>query len=217
MKTENAVLMQKALESLKGKWGLAIGGVVIYYLIMAIAQIGPRYSHSHETVTISLAATAQLIITGPMVLGLSTFFLNISRNSEARVEQIFDGFKNFGTALVAYLLMILFVILWMLLLIIPGIIAALSYSMTFYILADDKSISAMDALNKSKAMMDGYKWKYFCLNLRFIGWAILCIFTLGIGFLWLAPYVIVSNAKFYDDIKGDATEVATDVEFSTSV
>jgi uncharacterized membrane protein len=214
MKTENSVLMQKALESLKGKWGVAIGGVVIYYLIMAIAQIGPRYSHPYESVTISLAATAQLIITGPMVLGMAIFALNISRGKEARVEQLFDGFKRFGTALSTYLLMILFVILWMLLLIVPGIVAALSYSMTFYILADDKSIGAMEAIDKSKAMMDGYKWKYFFLNLRFVGWAILCIFTLGIGFLWLVPYMIVSSVKFYDDIKEAATE--TDMGFSTS-
>jgi len=97
--------------------------------------------------------------------------------------------------------MSLFILLWSLLLIIPGIIAALSYSMTFYILADDNSIGAMDAINKSKKMMYGYKWKYFCLGLRFLGWAILCILRLGIGFLWLSPYVHVSVTKFYEDIK----------------
>ncbi len=208
MKTENAVLMQKALESLKGKWGTAIGGIVIYYLIIIIAQGGARYYPATSLIL--------LIIAGPLALGIASLSLSISRDSEARVEQIFAGFQNFGTALVAYLLMVLFIVLWMLLLIIPGIIATLSYSMTFYILADDKSISAIEAIDKSKAMMDGYKWKYFCLNLRFIGWAILCIFTLGIGFLWLAPYIIVSHAKFYDDIKGDATEAVTDVEFATS-
>jgi uncharacterized membrane protein len=100
--------------------------------------------------------------------------------------------------------MILFILLWTLLLIIPGIIAAISYSMTFYILADDNSIGAMDAIDKSKKMMDGYKWKYFCLGLRFLGWALLCILTLGIGFLWLMPYMQVSMAKFYDDVKANS-------------
>jgi len=75
----------------------------------------------------------------------------------------------------------------------------------------------MEAIDKSKAMMDGYKWKYFCLNLRFIGWAILCIFTLGIGFLWLAPYIMVSHAKFYDDLKGESIQEESNTEFSTSV
>ena len=61
----------------------------------------------------------------------------------------------------------------------------------------------MDALRKSKEMMDGYKWKYFCLGLRFIGWALLCVLTLGIGILWLSPYVQVSYAKFYEDVKNN--------------
>ena len=97
--------------------------------------------------------------------------------------------------------MAVFILLWMLLLIIPGIIAALAYSQTFYILAEDESIGAMDALKKSKEMMNGYKWKYFCLSLRFLGWVLLCILTLGIGFLWLAPYVEVSYAHFYEELK----------------
>ena len=75
--------------------------------------------------------------------------------------------------------------------------------MTFYILADDNSIGAMDAMDKSKKMMDGYKWKSFCLGLRFFGWSLLCILTLGIGFLWLMPYAQVSMAKFYDDVKAN--------------
>ena len=150
------------------------------------------------------AFIALLIISGPMALGIAVFSLSISRKQDAKLEQIFQGFNNFGTALGAYLLMGLFTFLWTLLLIIPGIIAAISYSMTFYILADDNSIGAMDAINKSNKMMDGYKWKYFCLGLRFFGWALLCILTLGIGFLWLVPYMHVSMAKFYDDIKANS-------------
>jgi uncharacterized membrane protein len=192
MKTENLVIMKMARESLDGKWGLAIGTFVIYMLIVCAPQFVPI-----------LGPLAILIITGPMVLGVAIFFLKLSRGQDARLEQIFEGFNNFGTSLGAYLLMILFILLWMLLLIIPGIIAALSYSMTFYILADDNSIGAMDAIDKSKKMMDGYKWKLFCLGLRFFGWALLCILTLGIGFLWLFPYMQVSFAKFYDDIKAD--------------
>ncbi len=195
MKTENGVLMQMARESLKGKWGIAIGTLVVYLLIVVALQIIPV-----------VGPIVSLLITGPLAIGLAIFSLSISRNQDTKLEQIFQGFNNFGTALGAYLLMVLFIILWMLLLIIPGIIASISYSMTFYILADDNSISAMDAIKKSKKMMDGYKWKYFCLGLRFFGWALLCILTLGIGFLWLMPYIQVSMAKFYDDIKANPLE-----------
>ena len=133
------------------------------------------------------------------------FSLSLSRNENARLEQIFEGFRNYGTVLGACLLMVVFIILWALLLIIPGIIAAIAYSQTFYILAEDDTIGSMDALRKSKEMMDGYKWKYFCLGLRFIGWVLLCVLTLGIGFLWLSPYIQVSYAKFYEDLKTNQT------------
>jgi uncharacterized membrane protein len=193
MKTENVVLMQMAKESLKGKWGLAIGTIVVYILISVALQLIPY-----------VGPIASLIISGPFALGLAYFSLSISRNQNPKLENIFQGFNNFGTALGAYLLMILFIILWALLLIVPGIIAAISYSMTFYIIADDNSIGAMEAIDKSKKMMDGYKLKYFYLGLRFFGLGLLCILTLGIGFLWLMPYMQVSMAKFYDDVKANS-------------
>ena len=93
----------------------------------------------------------------------------------------------------------------MLLLIVPAIIAAFSYSMVFYILADNPDISPTNALKKSKEMMMGYKWKIFFLGLSFLGWALLAILTLGIGLLWLMPYIQVSTINFYEDIKDNNT------------
>jgi uncharacterized membrane protein len=199
MKTENVVLMRMARESLSGKWGLAVGTFFVYLLVVGAIQGGVRIN--------PLSGIVGIILAGPMALGVSIFSLALARNQQARFEQIFDGFFNFVTALAAYLLMVLFVILWTLLLIIPGIIAALSYSLTFFILADDPAIGPMEAIDKSKKMMYGFKWKYFCLALRFLGWAILCLFTLGIGFLWLIPYMQVSFANFYDDVKANQANI----------
>lgn len=191
MNIENAVLMRQARESLAGKWGLAIGTFAVYILInMVVGSFK------------GAGAIASLLVSGPLAVGLSLFALSISRNKEAKFEQIFEGFKKFKKALIAYVLVLVFVLLWSLLLVVPGIIAGLSYSQTFFILADDETISARDAIKKSKKMMYGYKWKFFCLGLRFIGWGLLCILTLGIGFLWLLPYSQVSMAKFYDALKG---------------
>jgi len=190
MVKENTELMAEARESLSGNWGLAIATFLVYGIIISIFQVIP-----------TVGPVLVLFIAGPMLVGVSMFSLSLSRGENARLEQIFEGFKNYGTVLGAYLLMVVLILLWMLLLIIPGIIAAIAYSQTFYILAEDDAISSMDALKKSKEMMDGYKWKYFCLGLRFIGWALLCILTLGIGFLWLSPYIQISYAKFYEDIK----------------
>ena len=195
MRKSNVVLMREARESLKGKWGLAIGTFLVYILITGLpGTVQPA------------ASIISLLIGGPFALGAAMFSLSISRGKEARLEQIFDGFKRFSIALVAYLLMILYVLLWMLLLIVPGIIAGLGYSMTFYILADDESIKAEDALRKSKAMMNGYKLKMFYLCMRFFLLALLCVLTLGIGFLWLIPYINITMAKFYDDIRQIQTE-----------
>ena len=189
MATENVILMKMARESLKGRWGLAIGTFLIYTVI--VSSFGAMQK----------VGLISLLVAGPMALGAAIFSLSLSRGGEAKVEQIFDGFRYFANSLVTYLLMILYVFLWLLLLIVPGIIAAMSYSMVFYIIADNPTLKPSETLDQSKKMMDGYKWKLFYLFLRFFLLALLCILTLGIGFLWLIPYANVTMAKFYDDIK----------------
>ena len=193
MKTTNSTHTKMARESLDGLWGLAVLGSFIYFIVLMGVQL---FAEIDPLLTI-----VSIIVSGPLGLGIIIFSLNISRGNNPKIEDIFEGFQNFKSAVGAYLLMLLFIFLWSLLLIIPGIIAAFSYSMTFYILADDPSITPMEAIDKSKAMMMGNKWKYFLLNLRFLGWGLLCLLTFGIGFLWLLPYMQVSFAKFYDDIK----------------
>jgi uncharacterized membrane protein len=197
MNTDNLTLMRASREALRGKWGIAILTFFIYALLTTTS--GTMRTHGSY---LTISSTLTLIIGGPLALGAAIFSLSISRGKEARLEEIFLGFNNFGTALITYLLLLLYIFLWTLLLIVPGIIAALGYSLTFYILADDPNIKPQDALKKSKSMMDGYKEKLFYLSLRFLLLAILCILTLGIGFLWLIPYVHVTMAKFYDDVKG---------------
>ncbi|MDD5093241.1 MAG: DUF975 family protein [Dehalococcoidia bacterium] len=193
-KLANKEIMLQAKEALSGHWGLAIGTVVVAFLLYELPLMLINLFIPFSGTVIGF------IIGGPAWLGISIFFLALCRKQNAQLEQIFQGFKRFKVALCAYLLLSLFVLLWMLLLIIPGIIAALSYSQTFFILAEDEAIGARDALRKSKQMMEGNRWKFFCLNCRFIGWGILCILTLGIGFLWLMPYMSVSFARFYDDV-----------------
>jgi len=83
--------------------------------------------------------------------------------------------------------------------------------MAFYILNDNPTLGAMDALKASKQMMKGYKWKLFCLQLSFIGWCLLSIFTLFIGLLWLIPYIQASIAAFYQNLK-DASETKPTID-----
>ena len=141
-----------------------------------------------------------IIIYPPLCLGFCIFSLSLSRKQDPHFSQIFEGFSKLGVSIGAFLLGTIFSLLWAFLLIIPGIIAVYSYSMTFCIIAENDSIGPLEAITKSKKMMDGNKWKLFCLSWRFFGWILLCILTFGIGYLWLIPYMMVSYAKFYDDI-----------------
>lgn len=192
----NSVIRKIARKKLKGNWGTTILAFLIYMLIIIPISFIPI-----------AGVIANFILAGVFSLGFAILFLNLIRSNNANLGDLFKGFKNFGRALLAYVLMVLFVMLWFLLLIIPGIIAAIKYSQTFYILADNPDIKAIDAIRESKRMMDGHKWKYFKLQLSFIGWALLGILTLGIGYLWLVQYMYASYALFYENLKGNKLDL----------
>ncbi|MFW6022096.1 MAG: DUF975 family protein [Halanaerobiaceae bacterium] len=189
---ENYKLRQKARNQLRGQWGTAILLNVIYGALGFLpALFMPRGS----------GYIINLLLAGPLTLGIIACFVNLIRGKVFRFEMLFDGFSNFKTAFFTYVLMIIFIGLWSFLLVIPGIIAFYRYSMAFYILNDEPDLTAMEAINKSKEMMYGYKGKLFMLNLSFIGWSILSTLTLFIGYLWLAPYIQTSLANFYQNLK----------------
>ena len=200
--TSNKALMTLALKSLKGKWGIAIGAWLAFFILTNL-QIGWEWQvNDGGDYKVGLKIIG-LIIGGPLSLGYTTLILLISRNQKPDFAILFSGFKRFGVSLAAYLLMAIFTILWLLLLIIPGIIACLRYSQTYYILSEDENIGPLEAISKSKEMMVGNKWKLFCLYCRFIGWFILCIVTLGFAGLYVGPYISQSCANFYNDLIND--------------
>ena len=186
MKSETPLreITAAARVSLSGNWGVAIGLFLLFQLLLGGT---------------SLSYTSWLF-TGALTVGLCSFFLNLSSGS-VRISMLFDGFNVFGKSFGVIFLTGLFIMFWSLLLVVPGIIKTYSYSMAFFIVADDPSVGALEAITRSRQIMNGNKWRLFCLYLRFIGWGILCAFTLGIGLLWLWPYMMASTAAFYEDIK----------------
>lgn len=190
--TANRDIRSEALSALSGKWGIAIGTFIVYLILTTSLQFIPI-----------IGPVIGLVIGGPFALGLILFCKSIANGQEAKLEQMFDGFKNLGTALATYLLSAVFIFLWSLLLIIPGIIMGLAYSLAMYIISDDSEIGAYEAIALSRKMMDGYKMKLLGMILIFFGLALLCILTLGIGFLWLFPFMQVTMVKFYQDVKAD--------------
>lgn len=186
--TPNRELMARARASLNGQWGNAVVACIIYMAVSFAVNLIP------------FGGLLGLLIAGPLYVGFSIFFLAVIR-ARGEVGQVVAGFQRFGPCLGAYLLMVLFILLWTLLLIIPGIIMSYAYMMTFFVLADDPQVGAREALRRSVEMMRGNKWKLFCLYFRFLGWALLAMLTCGIGFLWLMPYMQTATAHFYEDVK----------------
>lgn len=149
---------------------------------------------------LSIYALVCFIIGGTVQLGYAKFNLALIDHKDAQVSDLFSQFHRFGDGFLLSLLTAIFVTLWTLLLIIPGIIAGYSYAMAPYILYEHPGLRPMDAIKASKELMRGNKWRLFCLELSFFGWALLSALTLGIGTFWLRPYEEAAQASFYRQI-----------------
>lgn len=165
--------------------GTFLAGSFVYIMI-AVLIIGVLY----------------FILGSVIAVGYARFNLNLVDRVEGSFENLFAYFTYWKTTAAAQILQGIYILLWFLLLVIPGIIASFSYAMTEYILAEHPELSASEAISRSKQMMEGNKWRLFCLQFSFIGWNILCAFTLGIGNLWLTPYKQAATAAFYREVSG---------------
>ncbi|MFZ4104363.1 MAG: DUF975 family protein [Sediminibacterium sp.] len=202
VKTNKEILKEAEL-ALNNKWGKSILVNLTYIIIVILIAFVKKYELNFlDTIARDLIQTViSLIITGPFLLGLYKYHLSIARRENPAYETMFDGFKDFKRAFITYLLSSLYILLRLLLLIIPGIIAALNYALVYFILLDDKEITVSKAILKSKKIMYGHRKRLFYLSLRFLGLGVLSIFTLFIGLLWLIPYSYVAYSIFYEDVK----------------
>lgn len=159
-----------------------------------------------SSIYIALATIAMAVIyflLGSIIkVGYARFNLELIDRHDPSFDTLFSYFSFWKTTAAARLLQSIYVLLWSLLFIIPGIIASYSYSMTEYILAEHPELTASEAIERSKEMMSGNRWRLFCLQFSFIGWSILCSLTMGIGNLWLTPYKQVATAAFYREVSG---------------
>lgn len=138
-------------------------------------------------------------------VGLTYFMINFITDKKYDFNDIFAFSKDFGKLLCVGIVRVIFVALWSLLLIVPGIIKAFAYALVPMICADEKykDLGITDILKKSEEMMNGHKMDYFVLALSFIGWLLLVPFTLGIICIWLVPYMETAMTKFLYDVKCD--------------
>lgn len=209
-----------AREALKGNWLVAIIASFIAGTFCASGS-GASISGSEDVdfsaleqlttaeIFTTLAVFGGLILFGLIVsvlisalisVGYAQFNLDLIDGVKPRIITMFSKGKQVGTAIIANILVFLRVLVGTILFIIPGIIAAYQYSMVNYIIAENPGIKAREALQMSKEMMRGNKFRFFCLGLSFIGWSIVVVLTFGIAAIWVGPYMQASFAAFYKDI-----------------
>ena len=152
---------------------------------------------------LTIAILLKIFLLNPLEVGCSRFFRkNIA--GPAEFKAIGEGFGDYGHVFGTLFLRDLFLWLWSLLFVIPGIIKSYSYRMVPYILKDEPDLSAREVIDRSRAMMKGHKWHAFILDLSFLGWMILAVLTLGVlSFFWVDPYIKSTNAALYTELKGE--------------
>ena len=221
-------IRRQARAHLQGSWGLSIGVAVVACLLGGLLtgmsflpeisywkqlnffhdrDISQYVSGSWEIVQgvriefkNGIFGLASFLLGGVLQLGYARFLLRQHDGKPTEFNDLFSQFDRFGTGFAQHFLRSLYTLLWSLLLIVPGIIAALSYAMTPFILEEHPELTAYEAIRRSKELMRGHKTDLFILELTFIGWSLLCILTLNLGHIALNPYKNAAYAVFYREI-----------------
>ena len=173
-----------AKRQLKRNWGIALGSITLC----------------------SAMSIAALFIGGPalanvVAVGFAAAYMAIIRTGKAKISSIFEGWKSFGPAFIAGILVPLYIGFWTMLFWIPGIIKSYAYAMTNYVIRDNPDMTANEAITESRRLMRGNKWRLFIMDLSFIWWDILCVLTLGILTIYVIPFKLAARAAFYDAVK----------------
>lgn len=188
---ERAELKSLAKQQIKGNIGILFVIALIAVAVAGLANVIP--------VVGSVAMV--FVITPAFVITLVIIYLRLTQGVKPEIGELFAHFNKFWGSFKVSFFVGLFTALWSLLLWIPGIIKALSYSMAMYILAENPEIGALEAINRSRVMMNGHKMELFVLQLSFIGWHLLGVITFGIAYVWVIPYISATTANFYNSIK----------------
>ncbi|MDR2771664.1 MAG: DUF975 family protein [Clostridiales Family XIII bacterium] len=191
-------IRRMARAALKGHWKTAILAYVlcvallvapIFMIVFIFGKFGGGFDIADDyAFGGGIALLYIFVIIGPLLLGGAAFFLALVRGETPGHDAIFGGFNNFFRALGLFLLAWIFEYLWSMLFLIPGIIAAYAYTQTFFLLADNPQTGPFRAIRRSRRLMVGNKWKFFCLQISFIGWSLLLY---AVYFALMFPFSVV--------------------------
>lgn len=190
-----AELKSAAKSQIKGKIG------ILFVISLIIALIAGAAGFILSFIPFVGPLISVIIISPAFALSLVKVYLNVVSGTKPEVADSFCGFNDFWSAFKVNFLVGLFTFLWSLLFIIPGFVKSFSYSMSLYILAENKGKPALECIKESKDMTNGYKMDLFVLELSFIGWILLSSITLGIALIWVAPYMYATYTNAYNFLK----------------
>lgn len=185
----NSELYISAWKGLSGFWGICILFNLIYFIISSFST------------NIIL-----FVLLGSLNVGLSIFYLNVTRKNNPEISNLFDGFNDFSSSFVAYILILISVVIGTCFFIIPGIYLGLSYSMTYYVIADNPGISGLEAMKKSRLLMDGNILKLFFFLIRYLFLFVLGCIPFGLGLFVVIPWFYVAHSKFYENLLNNYKE-----------
>lgn len=170
---------------------------IIFALFDYSSYGGAVFAYIFFAVVLSLLISP--ILYGVMSVGFSKYMIEFVKEGKTDWNSLFSGINNFKANYFLAFRYCLYIFLWSFVPIV-GFIKTFSYALTFYIKAVNPELSSKECITLSRKFMNGHKWDMFVLMLSFIGWALLALLTLGIGLLWLNPYMEVTHANVYVDI-----------------
>lgn len=190
-----AELKAMAKAQIKGKIG------ILFVITLIIAAVAGVASWLLSLIPVVGPIAAAIIVTPAFSLSVVRIYLGVTAGKKPQAGDSFCGFDDFWSAFKVNFFVGLFTFLWSLLFFIPGIVKSYAYSMSMYILAENKGKPALECINESKAMTDGHKGELFVLDLSFIGWGLLVGITFGIAAIWVGPYMSATYANVYNSLK----------------
>lgn len=199
-------LKKEAWETLRGKrktfglvW-LVYFGIVTACVLLSMIYVG---------------AILQFLLLPPFIMGLKLCFLKLIRNKTVKPGDVVDGIGHMKRVVPLYFINSLLVELWSLLLIVPGVVKGYSYSLSYYVLADNPDMTQSEAREESMRLMEGNKMRLFLLELSFLGWTLLGVLSCGILMFWIQPYIQATGALFYDELRRKKPRYGIPVEEET--
>ncbi len=182
----------------------------VYYTTGSWALSGLAMTVSTIITILAVLAVILMIVVGGVVeTGYARYNMEMVNGAPSGIRDLFTDFSRWGTCLLMQIIRSIIILIGSILLVVPGIIASYGMRMAPFILAEHPDYTGWQAIKESWDMMKGHKWRFFCLEISFIGWAILSGIICGIGLLWLTPYRYASYSIFYLELAGDYYSRAT--------